>query len=159
MLKITKQGAKKLAVIVHDLAMTALAILFVFAVRFEGAQFDERMRDLPSFLPFFVAYAGVVYWFFQLYRSKWRFASLPDLSNIVRAVSILALTLLVVDYVLVAPNLYGYFYFGKIAIVLYWLVQAALLGGPRLAYRYFKYSRSRRRCRRCCSAAAPMSRS
>ena len=142
MLNLTKPGAKKLAVIVHDLAMTALAILFVFAVRFDGAQFDERMRDLPSFLPFFVAYAGVVYWFFQLYRSKWRFASLPDLSNIVRAVSILALTLLVVDYVLVAPNLYGYFYFGKIAIALYWLVQAALLGGPRLAYRYFKYSRS-----------------
>ncbi|MGW9330549.1 SDR family NAD(P)-dependent oxidoreductase [Bosea sp. NPDC055594] len=143
MLNLTKPGAKKLAVIVHDLAMTALAILFVFAVRFDGAQFDERMRDLPSFLPFFVAYAGVVYWFFQLYRSKWRFASLPDLSNIVRAVSILALTLLVVDYVLVAPNLYGYFYFGKIAIALYWLVQAALLGGPRLAYRYFKYSRSK----------------
>ncbi|WP_332698831.1 nucleoside-diphosphate sugar epimerase/dehydratase [Bosea sp. (in: a-proteobacteria)] len=143
MLNFTKPGAKKLAVIVHDLAMTALAILFVFAVRFEGAQFDERMRDLPSFLPFFVIYAGGIYWFFSLYRSKWRFASLPDLSNIVRAVTILALTLLVADYVLVAPNLYGYFYFGKITIVLYWLIQNALLGGPRLAYRYFKYSRSK----------------
>ena len=73
MLNLTKPGAKKLAVIVHDLAMTALAILFVFAVRFDGAQFDERMRDLPSFLPFFVAYAGVVYWFFQLYRFQHSF--------------------------------------------------------------------------------------
>lgn len=143
MLNLTKQSAKKLAVIVHDLAMTALAILFVFAVRFDGWLFDERMRQLPTILPFFVAYAGAVYWFFSLYRSKWRFASLPDLSNIVRAVTILALTLLVVDYVLVAPNFYGYFYFGKITIVLYWLVQNALLGGPRLAYRYFKYSRSK----------------
>jgi FlaA1/EpsC-like NDP-sugar epimerase len=140
---INKQNVKKLAVIAHDLTVTALAIYLVFIVRFEGYQLDEHLRLLPSFLPFFVVYASAVYWFFSLYRSKWRFASLPDLSNIVKAVTILSLTLLVVDYILVAPNLYGMFYFGKISIALYWLVQNALLGGPRLAYRYFKYSRSR----------------
>src|SRR6478609_7744619 len=139
----TKQNTKKLAVIVHDLVVTALAIVSVFVVRFEGGQLDEHLRYLPSFLPFFVAYAGAVYWFFSLYRSKWRFASLPDLSNIVKAVSVLTVSLLAVDYVLVAPNFYGGFYFGKISIALYWLVQIALLGGPRLAYRYFKYARSR----------------
>lgn len=154
MLNLSKQSAKKLAVIVHDLAMTTLAIVFVFAVRFDGWLFDERMRQLPTILPFFVTYAGAVYWFFQLYRSKWRFASLPDLSNIVRAVTVLTLTLLVVDYVLVSPNLYGYFFFGKITIVLYWLVQIALLGGPRLAYRYFKYSRSKHHAAREASLPA-----
>ncbi|MGO4405461.1 SDR family NAD(P)-dependent oxidoreductase [Bosea sp. RAF48] len=138
-----KQNLKKTAVIVHDLVMTALAIWLVFVVRFEGGQLDEHLRYLPRFLPFFVAYAGLVYWFFSLYRSKWRFASLPDLSNIVKAVSVLTVTLLAVDYVLVAPNFYGNFYFGKITIALYWLVQTALLGGPRLAYRYLKYARSR----------------
>src|SRR5690606_8084898 len=81
--------------------------------------------------------------FFSLYRSKWRFASLPDLSNIVKAVTLLALTLLVVDYILFAPNFYGGFFFGKITIALYWLLQCALLGGSRLAYRYFKYSRTK----------------
>ena len=138
-----KQQLKKFAVVAHDLAMTALAVMVVFHVRFDGLQFDERLRYVPTFLPVFVAYAGAVYWFFQLYRSKWRFASLPDLSNIVKAVSILTLTLLVADYIVLTPDLYGHFYFGKIAIALYWLVQAALLGGPRLAYRYFKYSRLR----------------
>ncbi|RYE86422.1 MAG: polysaccharide biosynthesis protein, partial [Hyphomicrobiales bacterium] len=154
MLNLNKQSAKKLAVVAHDLAMTALAIVFVFVVRFDGWLFEERMRQLPKILPFFVAYAGAVYWFFQLYRSKWRFASLPDLSNIVRAVTVLTLTLLVVDYVLVAPNLYGYYFFGKITIVLYWLVQIALLGGPRLAYRYFKYSRSKHQAAREASLPA-----
>ena len=33
------------------------------------------------------------------------------------------------DYVLVAPNVYGTFFFGKITIVLYWLLQIAFLGG------------------------------
>ena len=138
-----KQNLKKLAVVLHDLVVTALAIWLVFVVRFEGALLAEHLRYLPRFLPFFVAYAGLVYWLFSLYRSKWRFASLPDLSNIVKAVSVLTVSLLAVDYVLVAPNFYGAFYFGKISIALYWLVQIALLGGPRLAYRYFKYARSR----------------
>jgi len=148
MASLPKQSFKKLAVVVHDLVVTALAIWLVFVVRFEGWQLQEHLRYLPSFLPFFVAYAGLVYWFFSLYRSKWRFASLPDLSNIVKAVSILTLTLLVADYVLVAPNFYGAFYFGKITIALYWLVQVALLGGPRLAYRYFKFARTRRHAAR-----------
>ncbi len=138
-----KQNLKKSAIVLHDLVMTALAIWLVFVVRFEGALLTEHLRYLPRFLPFFVLYAGVVYWFFSLYRSKWRFASLPDLSNIVKAVSVLTFTLLAVDYILIGPRFYGAFYFGKISIALYWLVQIALLGGPRLAYRYFKYARTR----------------
>ena len=108
-----------------------------------GLPFEERIRHLPLFLPPFVALAGLVYWFFQLYRSKWRFASLPDLFNIFRASSVLALMLLIVDYLLVSPQLFGFFFFGKITIALYWLVQMFLLGGPRLAFRYLKFARSR----------------
>ena len=85
----------------------------------------------------------VVYWFFDLYRAKWRFASLPDLANILRASTVLAFSLLVVDYVLVAPNILGEFFFDKMTIVLYWVLQMFLLGGPRLAYRYFRFTRMR----------------
>jgi O-antigen biosynthesis protein WbqV len=143
-----KQDLKKLLVVLHDLVMTALAIWLVFVIRFEGRLLDEHLRYLPRFLPFFVVYAGLVYWFFSLYRSRWRFASLPDLSNIVKAVSVLTVSLLATDYLLVSPDFYGNFYFGKISIALYWLVQIALLGGPRLAYRYFKYARSRNHAER-----------
>jgi O-antigen biosynthesis protein WbqV len=62
-------------------------------------------------------------------------------------VSVLALTLLVLDYVLVAPNLYGTFFFGKITIALYWFLQMFFLGGPRIAYRYFRYTRTRHHAR------------
>src|SRR5687768_7455233 len=104
-----RQNLRKILIIVHDLVMTVLAVVATFAIRFEGAPFDERAAHLPVFLPPFVAYAGCVYWFFALYQSKWRFASLPDLFNIFRAVSVLALTLLVVDYALVSPQLYGFY--------------------------------------------------
>lgn len=139
----TRQDFKKAIIIVHDLAMTALAIIATFYVRFEGAFLSFRLSYLPVVLPPLVLFAGGVYWFFHLYRSKWRFASLPDLFNIFRAVTVLALTLLVVDYILVSPQVFGTFFFGKITIALYWLIQMFLLGGPRLAFRYFKYARSR----------------
>ncbi|QRM31776.1 nucleoside-diphosphate sugar epimerase/dehydratase [Microvirga sp. VF16] len=138
-----QQGLKKALIVVHDLVMTGVAVVATFYVRFEGPFLNERLAHLPVFLPPFIAFAGVVYWFSQLYKSKWRFASLPDLFNIFRAATILAVTLLVVDYILVSPQLRGTFFFGKITIALYWLIQMFLLGGPRLAFRYMKYARSR----------------
>src|SRR5919112_444539 len=149
----TRQDLKKILIVVHDLVATATAVAATFVVRFEGPLLEERVASLPLFLPPFVVLAGAVYWYFQLYRSKWRFASLPDLFNIFRASGVLALTLLVADYVLVAPQLFGFYFFGKIAIALYWLVQMALLGGPRLPFRYFKYARSRHTIHR--DAATP----
>jgi FlaA1/EpsC-like NDP-sugar epimerase len=135
-------NSRRLLVIAHDLVVTAAAIIVTFYLR-SDALGQERLNWLLVILPGFLLYAGFVYNFFDLYRSKWRFASLPDLSNIFRAVSILALSLLVLDYVLLAPNLYGTFFFGKVTILLYWLVQMFFLGGPRIAYRYFRYTRTR----------------
>jgi len=139
----TRQDLKKALIVFHDLAMTAIAVLVSFVVRFNGSILEDRLSYLPKFLPFFVAFAGVVYWFFHLYRSRWRFASLPDLFNIFKAVTVLTLALLVIDYALVSPSLFGFYFFGKITVALYWLVQMALLGGPRIAFRYLKYAQSR----------------
>ena len=101
-----------------------------------------RWPVLIVVLPVFVLYAGGVYAFFGLLKSKWRFTSLPDLMNIVRAATVLAVTLLAIDYVLVAPNVLGGFFFGKITIALYWFLQTAFLAGSRVAYRYFRYTRT-----------------
>jgi FlaA1/EpsC-like NDP-sugar epimerase len=137
-----KQQFKKWAIIAHDLVATALAVTASFFMRFEGDVLQERVAHLPLIVPVFVIVASAVYGYFGLYKSKWRFASLPDLFNIFRAVTLLALMMLVADYVLVSRDFYGSFFFGKITIILYWLLQMFLLGGPRLAYRYLKYARS-----------------
>jgi len=134
---------RRALIILHDLFATAAAVVASFYIRFEAAGIVERHKAILLFLPGFVAYAGVVYYLFHLYESKWRFASLPDLMNIVRASTVLAVSLLALDYVLVAPNVLGQFFFGKITIALYWLLQMMFLGGPRLAYRYFRYTRTR----------------
>ena len=138
-----KRTLKTAVMVAHDLAATAAAVVLTFVFRFQGELLAERLHALPLLLPPFLAYAGLIYAWFKLYRTKWRFASLPDLAGIVRAASVMALTLLVLDYVLVSANLHGFFFFGKIAILLYWVLQVFLLGGPRLAFRYLKYARSR----------------
>ncbi|CAO4137764.1 UDP-N-acetyl-alpha-D-glucosamine C6 dehydratase [Methylorubrum aminovorans] len=138
-----KRTFKTAVMVVHDLAATAAAVVLTFVFRFQDGALAERLHALPLLLPPFLAYAGLIYAWFRLYRTKWRFASLPDLAGIVRAASVTALTLLVLDYVLVSSNLYGFYFFGKVAILLYWVLQIFLLGGPRLAFRYLKYARSR----------------
>jgi FlaA1/EpsC-like NDP-sugar epimerase len=134
---------KKGLIVAHDLMATATALVLALALRLEAAPLVERLWQAAPFLPFFVLGAGALYRVFSLYQARWRFASLPDLYNIFRAVTVLALLLLVVDYVLVSPDLRGNYFFGKITIALYWLLQMAFLGGPRLAFRYWKYARSR----------------
>jgi len=136
------RNPRRVLIVVHDLFVTALAMLAAFYVRFENGGLQERYHWLVILLPCYVAYAGVVYWYFHLYMAKWRFASLPDLRNIFRAVSVLALSLLVLDYILLYPTFYGTFFFGKITIALYWFLQMFFLGGPRIAYRLFRHSRT-----------------
>ena len=129
-------------ILAHDLLVTAAAVLASFFIRFEEYGLVERWRLLLLVLPLFVLFAGLVYAFFDIYKAKWRFTSLPELYNLVRASTVLAVSLLALDYVLVAPNIYGTFFFGKITILLYWLLQISFLSGPRVAYRYFRYTRA-----------------
>src|SRR5215203_5468711 len=138
---------RQLLVVVHDLVATAAAVLASFYLRFETDGLLARLEGLYLVLPIFLLYAAVVYQLFGLYKGKWRFASLPDLFNIFRASTVLALSLLVLDYLLVSPNLYGTFFFGKISIALYWFLQMFFLGGPRIAYRQFRYTRTRHQAR------------
>jgi FlaA1/EpsC-like NDP-sugar epimerase len=142
------RSPRRVSIVVHDLVVTALAILATLYVRFADGQnggLEERYRWLVIILPCYLAYAGLIYWYFHLYMAKWRFASLPDLRNIFRAVSVLAISLLVLDYVLLYPALFGTFFFGKVTIALYWFLQMFFLGGPRIAYRLFRLSRTQQR--------------
>lgn len=138
-------NTRKTLVVVHDLLVTGAAVVASFYFRFDESGLADRAGALALFLPFFIVYAGIVYYLFHLYESKWRFASLPDLVNIMRAATTLAISLLILDYILVAPNVLGRFFFGKITIALYWVLQIVFLSGSRVAYRYFRYTRTRHR--------------
>ena len=144
-MQFSKLTTRQVLIIVHDVLATAAAIVATFFLRFEGSTLDERLYRLLLFLPLFLIYAAATYYVIGLHRNKWRFTSIPDLYNLFRASTVLALSLLALDYVLVAPNIYGTFFFGKVTILLYWLIQMFFLGGLRVVYRYFHYARTLQR--------------
>jgi O-antigen biosynthesis protein WbqV len=154
MIRLAKLTTRNILIMVHDLVATAAAVLVSFYIRFEDVGLAQRWHWLTILLPVFLVYAAFVYAFFDVEKAKWRFTSLPELGNIVRAATVLALSLLVVDYVLVAQNVYGTFFLGKITIALYWFLQVFFLGGSRILYRHFRYTRTRLRAREAQSIPA-----
>ena len=132
-------------IVLHDLLATAAAIVCTFVVRFEDYRLASKIPGLLVFLPLFLLFAAAVYFAFNLHRSKWRFTSVPDLFNIFQASTVLAVSLVALDYVLLSPNIYGAFFFGKVTILLYWVLQMFFLGGGRIAYRYLHYARTLQR--------------
>ena len=116
-------------------------------VMFDGENLLDRLPLLLKILPYFVVFSFFVCYAFNLTTTKWRFISVPDLLNILRAASVMTVALLVLDYIFLAPNVYGTFFLGKTTIVIYWFMEVFFLSGLRLTYRYFRYTRARNKAR------------
>ncbi len=131
----------------HDAGVTVLAVLASFALRFDGENLMDRLPVLLVILPYFVVFSFFVCYVFKLTTTKWRFVSVPDLFNIVKAATVLSVALLILDYIFLAPNVFGTFFLGKTTIIIYWFLEIFFLSGSRLAYRYFRYTRTRNQAR------------
>jgi O-antigen biosynthesis protein WbqV len=145
MTRLSHLTSRNFLIALHDLLATAAALFAAFYLRFEGGDgFFARLPLLFWILPYFLAFSVVVFFVFNLTTTKWRFISLPDALNIIRVATVLTVALLVLDYILVAPNVHGAFFLGKVTIVLYWFLEISFLSALRFAYRYFRYTRVRR---------------
>jgi FlaA1/EpsC-like NDP-sugar epimerase len=118
------------AVVLHD--------LFMVWVAWTGLhQFRYAIEALPPVLPLWsmttaivLVAQGLVLWQVGLYRGIWRFASVPDLLNILKA-SVFGLLAIVIGLFL-----YNRLYqVPRTVLVLYPVLLTALLGMPRLLYR------------------------
>jgi O-antigen biosynthesis protein WbqV len=148
MTRLTHLTLRNYLIALHDVAATTFAFFVAFYLRFEGGEaFVERLPLMLRILPYFLALSVVVCYLFNLSTTKWRFISLPDALNILRVATLLATALLVLDYILVAPNVHGSFFFGKVTIVLFWFLEISCLSALRFAYRYFRYTRVRHHAR------------
>ncbi|MEY9292602.1 FlaA1/EpsC-like NDP-sugar epimerase [Bradyrhizobium ottawaense] len=146
--RISQLTRRNLLIAVHDLLATAAALFGAFYLRVEGgSEFYQSLPLLTYILPYFLALTAAVCFAFQLTTTKWRFFSLPDAIRIIQVSTILTLALLVLDYILVAPNVLGGYFIGKVTLVLYWFLEIFYLSLLRVAYRYFRYTRVRRHAR------------
>ena len=117
----------------HDVAMAALAIVLSLYLRLGWQIVGYRPHLTLFYVASFTAIAAVAFRLTGLYRGIWRYASLPDLFNIARAVTLTTLVFLPLMFVLTRLEALP-----RSTLLINWFVLTALLGGPRLAYRLFK---------------------
>src|ERR1700751_4300095 len=117
----------------HDVTIAAGSIVASLYLRLGNGVLDYEPRLTAIYIIGFTLIAAGVFLLTGLYRGIWRYASLPDLFNIPRAVSLTVLIFLPVMFVLTRLET-----FPRSILLIDWFVLIALLGGPRLAYRLFK---------------------
>jgi len=114
--------------------MVPAAWLTAYWLRFNLSAIPLEYRDtaLSAILPI-VLIEGAVFWSLGLYRGVWRFASLPDLERILKAVALGTLLSLLALFAI--NRLHGV---PRSVPVLFALLQLLLLAGPRVLYRWLK---------------------
>ena len=124
----------RMLVAAHDLVMVGLCWAGLTFARYHlmpsgGEAWAPDWKQLALVL----LSQGAVFWSVGLYRGLWRFASVPDLWNILKA-SLLGM--LVILLVLAIYNRFESV--PRTVLLVYPLVLTGLLGVPRLAYRAWK---------------------
>ncbi len=125
------------AVFLHDMLMVPVAWMGAYWVRFNLGVIPEfALNQALAYLPFVVVTQTVIFRVFGLYRGVWRFASIPDLIRIGKAVGAGVLVIGV-----------GLFLFTRLdgvprsVLPLYVVLLGLLLCSPRFLYRSWKDSR------------------
>ena len=124
---------RALLAFVHDVLMAALSVVVSLYLRLGGDIVDYKPRLTITYILSFTVIAASVFLLTGLYRGIWRYASLPDLFNIARAVTLTVAVFLPVMFVITRLEALP-----RSTLLIDWFVLIALLGAPRLAYRLFK---------------------
>ncbi len=131
-------------VVVHDLVMIAAAwVAARSAITWLIDASAPPWQQVAVEVNLILLLQGLLQWRAGLYRGVWRFASLPDLSNLMRAVVLGAASAAAVLLLRAAPV--------ELLVLMVWVfpvLLALMLGLPRLFYRIFKDMRSEVRERR-----------
>lgn len=129
-----KRLRNRLLVIIHDFMWIPLAIWLAFWLRFNLDVIPPLHQEALQLLIFIaLPLQTASFWAFGLYRGVWRFASIPDLMRIFKAVALGAIFAFVAMFVW--QRLQG---LPRSVIILYPAILAVGLAAPRLLYRWIK---------------------
>lgn len=122
--------------LMHDILVSCLVWGAAFALRFNFAIPQQFLMVIMYSLPLVIVVQGFCFYFMGLYRGVWRFASLPDLKRIVRAVGVASLILVCLAFLA-----YPHWVVPRSVLILNPLLLVLALGGSRFAYRSWKERR------------------
>lgn len=118
----------------HDMLMVPVAWFAALWTRFNFEAIPSTyLNEALNWLPLVMALQVGAFIYFGLYRGHWRFASMPDLVRIIKAVAVGGLAAMAIIFMF--TRLEG---MPRSLFPLYMLLLVFLLGGPRFLYRWFK---------------------
>ena len=119
---------------IHDVSMIPLAWMLAYWVRFNlGAIPEYMLYRAFAVLPIVLIVQAGVFWYFGLYRGVWRFASLPDLVRILKAIIVgISISALIIFFIYRMEGI------PRTVFPLFGLLLLVCLGGPRLLYRWVR---------------------
>ena len=121
---------------VHDLFMTAVAWVLSFYLRYDFSPPAHIETVLLWSTPVAVLVFGLTYRWARLYSGIWRYASIPDLMRIARAIAVGTLVMLAVMFLATRAG-----DMPRSVMVIHPLLLGVLLGLPRLVNRFRKMRR------------------
>ena len=122
------------AALAHDVIMIPIAWMLSYWIRYKIGEYPDHLLERAlHLLPLVMLIQGSIFIYFGLYRGIWRFASLPDLSRIVRAVVVSTAIAAVVIFFLTRLE-----YVPRSVFIIDAILLILLLGGTRLSYRLLK---------------------
>jgi FlaA1/EpsC-like NDP-sugar epimerase len=122
------------AAMTHDLIMIPVAWFAAYLLRFNlGPIPDVYLNQALLVLPLVALIQGAAFWYFGLYRGVWRFASVPDLIRILKAIVTGVLITAACIFLLTRMQNVP-----RSIFPLYGVMLILLLGGPRMIYRWVK---------------------
>ena len=117
----------------HDTVMAAVSFVISLYLRLGQNPLDYSRDLVVTGTAIFTLVAVCVFWSMRLYRGIWRYASIDDLLQIIKAVSLAILVFVLALFWI--TRLEG---LPRSTLGINWFVLVGLLAGPRLVYRMLK---------------------
>jgi len=135
----------------HDILMAAAAFVLALFLRMGESSFTLPAEFVAAGSVLFALLAAIVFWPMGLYRGVWRYASVNDVLQITKAVTLVVLLFVPLMFVATRAE-----YLPRSLPFILWFVLLALLGGPRLLYRLAKDGRLDLSLERTARTAVPV---
>lgn len=117
-------------ILAGDISFIIIAFFAAHLLRFEGSIPPDYLASLKRLLPVIIIVKIGVFFFFKLYAGMWRYASLVDLFNVVKAS--ISSSLIIILFVLFVYRFEGY---SRSVFLIDWILTLFLIGGIRAGIR------------------------
>jgi len=137
-MNIFRRGWQENLVLVSDAVVIAFSYVAAYFIRFDGMPEAQYMEMMVRTLPFVLIIRMAALFYFKLNTSMWQYASIKDLTQIIKAVTISSVLIVAITMVIHTGHPRSIFFID-------WLLLIIALSGTRFTVRITRPIRTRQK--------------